>query len=73
MTETICSKCGGEVEPKRYTCLWRENNREKYREICRKAQAKFRDNKKEGGGQVVWKFYFCKIYMNICNPPFFGG
>ena len=38
MTETICSKCGGEVEPKQYTCLWRGNNREKYRETCRKAQ-----------------------------------
>ena len=47
MTENICSKCGGEVEPKQYTCLWRENNREKYREICRKAQAKFRENNRE--------------------------
>ena len=57
MTETICSKCGGEVEPKRYTCLWRENNREKYREICREAQAKFRENNREKIRQYKRDYY----------------
>ena len=64
MTETICSKCGGEVEPKRYTCLWRENNREKYREICRKAQAKFRENNREKIRQYKRDYYYYYYMRN---------
>ena len=64
MTETICSKCGGEVEPKQYTCLWRENNREKYREICRKTQAKFRENNREKIRQYKRDYYYYYYMRN---------
>ena len=45
MSETVCCKCGGKIlnddKHKQHLRNWREKNREKYREMCRKAQAKY--------------------------------
>ena len=64
MDEILCYKCGGPIcnEPKYIEHIrnWRENNREKYREMCRKAQAKYRKNNEEKIKQYKKEYYLRK-------------
>ena len=64
MDEILCYKCGGPIcnEPKyiEHIRSWRENNREKYREMCRKAQAKYRKNNEEKIKQYKKEYYLRK-------------
>ena len=64
MNETLCYKCGGAIcnDAKyiQHIRNWRDNNREKYREMCRKAQAKYRQNNKEKIKQYKKEYYLRK-------------
>ena len=60
MDEILCYKCGGLIcnEPIYIEVRnWRDNNRENYREMCRKAKAKYRKNNKEKIKQYKKEYY----------------
>ena len=64
MNKTLCYKCCGTIcnDAKyiQHVRNWRDNNREKYREMCRKAQAKYRQNNKEKIKQYKKEYYLRK-------------
>ena len=65
MNETLCYKCGGAIcnDAKyiQHVRNWRDNNREKYREMCRKVQAKYRQNNKEKIKQYKKEYYYLNV------------
>ena len=58
MSESLCCKCGGIIfNNNKHISTWRHKNPEKYREICRKAQAEYRENHREKIKQYKKEYY----------------